>query len=126
MNVFCRAIFTANISKPIMRDILSLSLSITCQILIVSRQTDPPTGTDDPMTSSLSLSLSLKEIFFINEIFNFYLTGPGRDLSTLSDWGDVLMAHSHRLLQQREEETFQVAARLLEQVTSNNTSLRKQ
>ena len=124
MNVFCRAIFTANISKPIMRDILSLSLSITCQILIVSRQTDPPTGTDDPMTSSLSLSL--KEIFFINEIFNFYLTGPGRDLSTLSDWGDVLMAHSHRLLQQREEETFQVAARLLEQVTSNNTSLRKQ
>ena len=101
MNVFCRAIFTANISKPIMRDILSLSLSITCQILIVSRQTDPPTGTDDPMTSSLSLSL--KEIFFINEIFNFYLTGPGRDLSTLSDWGDVLMAHSHRLLQHSRE-----------------------
>ena len=55
------AIFTANISKAIMRDILSLCLSlrlgITWEILIVSRQKVPPTGTDDPVTRSLSLSL---------------------------------------------------------------------
>ena len=73
------AIFTANIVKAIMRDILSLSLGITSEILMVSRQKDPslpPTGTDGPVTSSLSLSLSLYEgddIFFIDEIFNFYL-----------------------------------------------------
>ena len=51
------AIFTANISKAIMRDILSLCLGITGEILIVSRQKVPPTGTDDPVTSSLSLSV---------------------------------------------------------------------
>ena len=79
-----------------MRDILSLCLGITGEILIVSRQKVPPTGTDDPVTSSLSLSLSLyegEEIFFINEIFNFYLR-EGRDLSTLSGRGNVLMALS--------------------------------
>ena len=89
------AIFTANISKAIMRDILSLSHGITCWILIVSRQKDPPT--DDPVTSSLSLSISLcegEEIFFINEIFNFYLRpGPG-PFNPLRLWGNVLMAQT--------------------------------
>ena len=66
------SMFTANISKAIMRDILCLSHGITCLILIVSRQKDPPT--DDPVTSSLSVSLyEGEEVFFINEIFNFYL-----------------------------------------------------
>ena len=35
------AIFTANIVKAIMRDILSLSLGITTEILMVTRQKDP-------------------------------------------------------------------------------------
>ena len=68
-------VFTANISKAIMRDILSLSHGITCWVLIVSRQKVPPT--DDPVTSSLPLSVWRRgreeEIFFITEMFNFYL-----------------------------------------------------
>ena len=71
------AIFTANIVKAIMRDILSLSLGITSEILMVSRQKDPSLPLAlMALWPALSLSLSLYEgddIFFIDEIFNFYL-----------------------------------------------------
>ena len=71
------AIFTANISKAIMRDILSLCLGITGEILIVSRQKVPPTGTDDPVTSSLSLSLCMKERRF-SSLMRFLIFTSGR------------------------------------------------
>ena len=92
------AIFTANIVKAIMRDILSLSLGITSEILMVSRQKDPslpPTGTDGPVTSSLSLSLCTKETIFSSLmrflIFTSGRAGPG-PFNPLRP-GNVLMAH---------------------------------